>query len=304
MKPTVDTEALKTTLEAALGDKIVSMDLIQVCSRPENFAIRTAGNKRYAVKCCGVTLESQERFEAMLAHHRELEAAGSKAVRLVCPPVEFQGGIRLLIMEWCPGLEVMPHKLTNSQMKNLIPSLLSFANSLQQTTHILPFRPTWFFKNLVSEYLSDKTYNRLFESVSKWLGDEYLSYREDELKIIHGDLHHGNLFWQYDDISGFMDLEEFRYGYTTDDWIRYIVCAAEHTLWYDYRAKRRILDLYRTMIHCFPAYQWHTSINGLLMRKAASRTIKTSIKTWYYLNLKFRLGFYRKLHSMVDEFYL
>lgn len=301
MKPIVDIDALKVFLESILKDKIAKIDLIQQCSRPENFAVLTVSGARYAVKCCEATPKNLQRLEAMVAHLEELERLGAKAIRLVASPVEFQDKYRILVTSWCPGVRVLPNKLSCAQLDNLIKTFLSFAEALQKTTHIRPIRDSFEMKCQLVAKLGTEDFNKVFRSIEPWLSEENLAYRPEDLKIIHGDLHHGNFYWQGGEISAFMDLEEFRYGYTTDDWIRYITCAAEHTLWYDFAANKRILALYERMLPHLPAHQWHTAINGALIRKASRRLNKVSNRWWYCLNLRFRLGFYRRLHELVDQ---
>lgn len=301
MKPIVDTAELKRVLESTLGGKIARMDLVQDCSRPENFAVRMADGVRYAVKCCKLTPSTTYYVDATIAHLQELEAAGAKSIRLVKPPFYFGENFRVVITSWCFGERIMPNKLTERQQDEFLKCYREFAECMQHTTHVLPPNDPRKVREEVISKITEPTFNRLFASVMPWFGDEYFAYRNDELKVTHADMHHGNFFWSGDEITGFLDLEDFRYGYATDDLIRYIVCAAEHSLWYDFQAKRRLLKIFKRMIPLYPAHQWHIAINWLLIRKAHRRLRKTSSKTWYYLNMKFRIGLYRKLHAMVGK---
>ena len=300
MKPNIDTEILRAALEKALGEEILHMTLVQECSRPENFSVLTRSSAHYAVKCCEVTPNSLSRLEALEAHLRELESVGARAIRLVRPPLSVQEKYRVFITNWCAGGRVMPNKLSAMQRRKLPEALLQFSDQPQHVTHALPARNLLELRQDVAEKLGPARFKGIFKCVAPWFGDEFFTYRSNELKVIHGDLHHGNFYWLEDDLSGVLDLEEFRYGYTTDDWIRYITCAVEHTLWCDFTARDRILSVFRTLVPHFPAHQWHTAINGALIRKAAMRLAKTRNRLWYCMNMKYRVDFYRRLHKIVE----
>lgn len=299
-KPEFNIEELKAFVEGKLGERISKFDLITECSRPENFAVRTESGRRMLVKCAAPTPKNMpDDFGHFVRHLEELQ--GTRAIKISSGPYKF-GKYNVLVVDWCEGGNIMPDKLTQAQEKELIKAYSEFSDAIQRCTLILPPRDNIEVKNDALRFMTGAACAKLREFVERELPDDMLKYDTGKLKVIHGDLHHGNFHFSGDVISGFMDFEDFRYGYPADDWIRYIVCGAEHLKWFDFSGRRRLLALFARLLPLAPCDEWREAIGGLLVRKIFRRFKgRKGTKPWLAINLQFRLWLYKKMFEMVSE---
>ena len=300
-KPKFDTAQLKSFLEERLGRGLRRFEMITDCSRPQNFLCETSDGERLAVKCVPPEKTTIKYFEHFLVHLQELK--GSRAIEIAGGPWMF-GDCKVVAMKWAYGVRVMPNDLTAAQEAELVKAYGEFSDAMQRTTLTIPPRDNEAVRRHVEGHLSGWGCGFLRRFLAEELTPEAMAYDKSRLKVIHGDFHHGNFYFDGDRITGFMDLEDFRWGYPADDWMRYVVCAAEHLHWYDFAGRRKLLALFGRLLPLAPADEWRESVAGLLIRKLDRRFAikKKGPKAWLALNMRFRIGFYRSLFDMIREY--
>ncbi len=300
--PSYSTDELKVFLEKRLG-KLVLFKMVLQCSRPENFWVETARGERLVVKCVvpkgDVTSGFYERF---LPHLEELKTC-PEAVHLVYGPWDFNGRT-VVALARAGGGRILPDRLTAAQKENLLRAYGSFSDAMQRASNILPPRDSLTEFQETRQVLDSFGCRFLRDRLLTMIPEESLAYDPKRLKVIHGDFHHGNLHFDCDRVSGILDFEEFRYGYAADDWVRYLVCGAEHLKWFDFAGRRRILKFFSELLPLAPADEWHLAVNSLLVRKLHRRfAIKRSsaiMKMLLAQKMRFRLGFYHALHARIS----
>lgn len=299
-RPGFNVGELRVFLEESLGTRLVRLDLITACSRPENFIAETADGRRLAVKCVPSEKTRIRYFEDHFVPHLE-ELRGTRAIQLVGSPLRF-GDCTVVALEWCTGERVLPDRLTDARFAELLSAYRSFSESIQRVSRVLPARDNLKVRKEALALLTAPSCRWLRRFVEKDLDVASLTYDPARLRVIHGDFHHGNFHFDGDRITGIMDLEDFRRGYPADDWIRYLVCAAEHLHWFDFAGRRRLLERFVELLPEAPADEWREAVGGLLIRKIWRRfDRRKGWSAWLSLNFRFRLPFYRSLFTLIDR---
>lgn len=299
-KPKFDVAGLKSFLEERLGGPLSEFEMITDCSRAQNFRGRTAAGERLAIKCVPPEKTEIKYFEHFMKHLEELR--GTNAIQIAHGPWKY-GDCTVVTLRWAGGKRVFPDRLTPEMQDELIKEYGRFSDAMQRTTMTLPERDNLEVRTRVLERLRGFGCGGLRRFVERELTPEVMSYDKSKLRVIHGDFHHGNFHFEDGKITGFMDLEDFRWGYPADDWIRYVVCAAEHLHWYDFAGRRKLLAFYRRLLPLAPADEWLEAIAGLLIRKFDRRFAarRREPKIWLALNMRFRIGLYREMMSIAKS---
>lgn len=300
-QPAFSIGALRTFLEGKLGTRLVRFERITACSRPENFRTETAEGVRYVVKCVPPEVSEKQYFRHhFLPHLQELRGKGD-VVQLVRGPFAF-GDCVVVVLAWCPGRRILPDRLTDAQFAELVAAYCKFSAVLQGVSAVLPPRDNLAVRREVLARLDSPVCAYLRNFVETVLTEKLLAYDPARFRVIHGDFHHGNFHFDGNRMTGIMDLEDFRYGYPADDWMRYIVCAAEHLPWFDFARRRRLLVRLEALLPLAPADEWREAAGGLLIRKLWRRfCVKRGVAWWLAVNLRFRIPFYRKILTLIDR---
>lgn len=299
MKQVFETAELKAELEQALGFRLCALERLDGASALNFRAVRERDGLTFLVKCSPPV--RQVMFEHLVRHLEEME--GTKAVRRLfareCPASVH--GFNLVCLSWCPGVRMFPDELTDGQLIAFLDEYLVFSAAMQRATLIVPHDP-------VSTWREDAWRNcrgivaaPLRRLLARELPADEVAYREDRVRVIHGDFHHGNFLFADGRLTGIFDLEEFCGGYPADDIVRYFVCAAEHLRWYEQGRKRRLLRMFEIAVgHLpYPADEWLTAVDGLLVRKISRKTADRAPGLWQVANLLFRARFYLALKRIV-----
>lgn len=300
-KPRYDVNALKSFLEEKIGEKLAAFEMITDCSRPQNFRVVTASGERLAVKCVPPEKTKIKYFEHFMKHLEELK--GTRAVQIAYGPWKF-GDCTVVALAWAGGRRIMPERLPPELLDEVIAAYTEFSRDLQKATMILPERDNLAVRREVMENLEGFGCKGLREFLDTEFPPESMAYDKTRLRVIHGDFHHGNFNFENGRITGFMDLEDCRWGYPADDWMRYVICAAEHLKWFDFAGRRRLLAIFADkLLPLAPADEWREAIAGLLIRKFDRRFVvkPKGPRWWLALNMRFRIGFYRRLVEIVDS---
>ena len=301
-RPEYSVAALRAFVEEKLGVRLVRFEQITECSRPENFRVRTEHGVRYVVKCVPPEKSNAQYFRNHFLPHLQELREQEFVVQLVHGPFAF-GDCIVVVLGWCSGRRVWPDQLTDGQFANLVAAYRKFSAVIQGSSAVLPPRDNLAVRREVLASLVSPPCARLRRFVETVLTEEMLTYDPARLRVIHGDLHHGNIHFDGDQLAGIMDLEDFRYGYPADDWMRYIICAAEHLPWFSVVRRRRLLARVKELLPQAPADEWREAVGGLLIRKIWRRFCVKKISAWWLaVNFQFRLSFYREILSLIDNY--
>lgn len=297
------TEELKTDLEARLGFVLASLERLDGASALNFKAVRASDGFAFAVKCW--TEDRCELFELTKEHLVDLK--GSMAVQRIfeaeCP--EDFAGCKRLCVKWCPGVRRFPDTLSDDEYRRFLDDSLGFFSDLQRVKLVGPVVPLIEIKR--------RTLARcrgvggwILRKVLEAIPDDALTYRKEFVRNIHSDFHHGNFLFDNGRVAGFMDLEEIRKGYPTEDMMRYLVCAKEHLRWYAFSRVRRIRWCFREAVRRLPytEHEWMLGIAARFMIKVEMNTSRKSrIGVGSAINLWYKGHFYKALLKDVVAIY-
>ena len=291
---------LHDALEQSLGFPLKPLERLDGEINLNFRAVRTTDGLTFAVKCS--PQEKHAAFETLCGHFGALE--GTKAARRLFPEAlaEFRG-YDILCLSWCDGVRLFPDRLTDAQMEALADDYLDFSRALQHTKPSCPPDDCAAMRRLALGRCGGFRSRGIRRLLERELTEEGVRLRPEKTRLIHGDLHHGNFLFKDGRVSGFFDFENVTRGYPAEDLVRYFVCASEHLRWYEQHRKRRILRLFRVVVMRlkYPADEWETALNRLLVGKIARKAVDRGLGFWMSVNLLFRARYYRALKRVAAE---
>lgn len=291
---------LKAALEKAVGFEMLPLERLDGTLTLNFKAVRASDGFAFAVKCSPP--DRHESFEALVRNFEALD--GAKAARRIFPEALGKfGDYDVLCLSWCEGVRLFPDRLTDAQMELLADDYLDFSAALQ---HARPSCPP--------DDCAEARRKALAGCRSRWaagirrmleceLTESAVTLRPGLVRLIHGDLHHGNFLFRDGRVSGFFDFENITRGYPAEDLIRYFVCASEHLRWYEQYRKRRILRLFRIVVGRMPygLAEWETALDRLLVSKIARKVSGRGLGFLMSVNLLFRAHYYRVMKRHAAE---
>ena len=301
MKQEFSTQELKACLERTLGFGLRSLERLDGKTWSLNFkAVRANDGLEFVAKLIPNIGDAayEARYAQTMRHLEDL--TGTKAARLLFSSrtIRFRN-YHACFLSWCPGDRLSPDQLTVEQTKAFLEDYLAFSARMQKTTGI--------FKNRNGPVLKAFVLNGLCGFFGRWLRgrleadmpDADICHRPELSRVIHGDFHYGNFRFDGGRLAGIFDLEEFRYGYPTEDIVRYVTCAVEHLRWYEQVRVRRIKRMFAVMVDALPysAHEWTVALNIHFLLKV-SRRIRRGFNSLKAINLLYRYSLYCELREI------
>ena len=299
MEPGFDL-ALHDELERSLGFPLQPLERLDGEINLNFKAVRATDGMTFAVKCS--PQEKHAAFAVLCGYFAALE--GTKAARRLFPDALAQfRGYDVLCLSWCDGERLFPDRLTDEQMEALADDYLVFSAALQRTEpSCLPDDCVAMRRLALGRCRGfwSRGVRRLLE---RELTEESVRFDPEKTRLIHGDLHHGNFLFKDGRVRGFFDFENVTEGYPAEDLVRYFVCASEHLRWYEQHRKLRILRLFRIAVMRlgYPADEWGTALNRLLISKIARKAADRGLGFLMTVNLLFRARYYRMMKRAAAE---
>lgn len=297
MKRDFTLEALRAALESGYGVTVAHLKQLGGYAHSINFKVRTAKHGSFAAKC--FPADSVNMFARLLSHTESVNATDA-AVRVFGGKILDFGSWKVMALKWIRGRRCFPDRLTDAGRKNFLAAHMAFLAGLSDDGQILPIRDGLALKHELLARLKGGNAPELVREL-KLMSDATLTLPAEKVRIIHGDLHWENFRVDGDRVTGFLDIEELRFGTPAEDLVRYVICRAEHLRWYAIGGYRRLRRVFRDFVResSFTRREWLFAIDGYLLRKLAKKVRGPKLPWTLRRNLAFRLNFYRSLREIV-----
>lgn len=291
---------LQAWLEDELGFGLSSLSRL-TCVNSLNFkAVRGPDGYAFLVKCLPARRLGD--YLCLTAHLREMK--GTKAVQQVfgdrCAG-EFRGN-RIVCLEWCDGRSLFPDELTRDELVRFLEDYLALSEALQRTTLPLPgYTPKEWRDGALAACRG--VWGGWLRRMVDETPEEECCYREERLRIVHGDLHPGNFAFRDGRVAAYFDLASFARGYPALDMVRYFGFAAEHLPWFRFGRRKRLFRWFGEAVRRlpYPADEWIVAINATWMERIDKKLAGGPARPLALLHLAFAGRLYRKLRGIVRE---
>ena len=301
MRQDFEAGALKKALEQHLGFGLSALERLAGKAWSLNFkAVRDSDGLVFVAKLTPRFKNEahEKRYEQLTRHLAQLKDC--KVTRELFPDCIFEFcGYRVRYLSWCTGKRMFPDLLTDDQLRAFAKDYLDFSAAMQKTDLIKPRRDGVALRQEILMGLGGGVAGVLCRRVEREMPEGEVAHRPDLTRVIHGDFHYGNFLFADGAVTGFFDLDEFRYGYPAEDIVRYVTCAVEHLRWYEFGRADRIARSFGALVAALPysADEWRVAINVHFLAKAAKR-VRSGCGMFKALNLLWRLRFYRRMRRI------
>lgn len=296
MKRDFSLDALSKALCAGYGLSSPVLVPLKGCAHSLNFKV-TDGATVFAAKV--VQSCKTAALERLLAHTVPMDGSIA-ATRLFGGKVLDFGELKVMALRWIGGDRVSPDELDEAGIDSLVASYTKFLDEVRDDDFILPLRDAAALKPRIVERLKGMGLESWVREL-RLVSDDSLTLDPSRIRVIHGDLHYENFKFADGKVSGFLDLEELRFGTPAEDIVRYTLCSAERRKWLTPRARRRLLAAFAAIVERMPLTrrEWLFAIDSYLLRKIDRRTRNGRPPLFKRIGMTERFRIYRDLREMV-----
>lgn len=289
--------SLKGTLETGFGISVRTLVPLAGHAHSLNFKVVTADGFVFAAKLFSAKGTA---MPARLLAHTASARTPLAVTQLFDGKILAFGDWNILALRWISGTMRYPDELDEQETDAFLSGYFAFLDGLRDDGKILPIRDGKACKETVLKRLRCGNAKEILRMV-EGIPDDELTLAPSVVRIIHGDLHWENFRFENGKVTGFLDLEELRFGTPAEDFVRYLVCRAEHQRWYDFGGRRRLLNVLKRFLEktSLTRGEWLFAIDGYLLRKLEKKIKSKHVALYTRINLHVRLKFYRDLHSVV-----
>lgn len=289
-------EVLRQTLERALGFRLVSLKPLKSVNAL-NFKATRADGFVFTVKC--IPKICRLAYERTVLHLRQMKGARvpQRLFEETCP-VEFRGHY-ILCLSWCEGVGLPPQDLDEEDYRRFMDDYMDFSRRLRQTSLLIPVYPTADWRKMVLTSCRGIS-GRLLRMLVNELEEDLSFYRCEKVRVIHGDMHPGNLTFQNGRVTGFLDVESFTEGYPAWDFVRYFVFALEHVGWYCPWRRQKIFGRFESTVGYLPYArdEWIVSVNASWLERLEKKLSARPPGILTVLRLLWVARTYRRLRNI------
>ena len=292
-------DSLRQVVEDGFGIEVATLDRLPGHSHSLNFRVRTADGTPFVVKC--LRRDAGRRLRRIVAHAGSLKGDCVPSVLFGGKMLDF-GDYAVLALRWIGGERRSCDRLSFGEATSLVRAYATFQRSLRDDGEVLPALDYVAMRERLLE-LIDRHAARELRQELKGMRPTYLRHDPAATGVIHGDLNYGNLHFSNGAVTGFLDIEELRFGCPTEDLVRYVVCSAEHLQWYEFRSTAAVLRRFADIVRNtgYSVGEWMLAIDGYLLRKLEKKIDSPRPSLWQRLNLHWRLKLYRRLREIVND---
>ena len=297
MKRDFPLDSLKETLESGFGVSIRTFTRLAGHAHSLNYKVETTEGLVFAAK---VFSAKEPAMSARLLAHTASAQTPLAVTQLFDGKILAFGEWNILALKWIPGTMRYPDELDENETDSFLAAYRNFLDGLRDDGKIMPIRDGKVYKKNILNRLQGGTAGKIRRMVEE-IPDDELTLSPSVVRIIHGDLHWENFRFENGKVTGFLDLEELRFGTPAEDFVRYLVCRAEHQRWYDFGGRRRLLNVLKRFLEktSLTRGEWLFAINGYLLRKLEKKIKSNRVAFYTRINLYARLKVYRALSSAV-----
>ncbi len=283
-------------VEEGFGVAVKSVRALPGRSHSLNYVVVDASGSKCVFKC--VPRGSEDALKRLFAHARSVESRLVPKLLFDGKAVDF-GMYRVFAISWMDGDGKPADRLSKVEVASLVERSGELIGSLRDDGFVLPVRDLVEVRRGLLEKLDPKSCGEVYDEVE---GMEESSLVRDpaRTRIIHGDLNPGNVRFSNGAVSGFIDIEELRFGYRAEDLVRFVVCSAEHVKPFEFWRLRGTRSAFAEMVRIagIPADEWLLAVNGYLLWKLRRRIKGPRIPLAAKVALKWRLRLYRDLRAI------
>ena len=289
-------DALSRALCDGYGLESAVLEPLKGYAHSLNFRV-DAGGMVFAAKV--VPAGMADALGRLLAHTEPREG-GLAATRLFGGRVLDFGVWKVMALRWIGGDRKSPDDLDEAGVDSLVSSYTAFVDALRDDGFVLPMRDAAALKRDLAERLGGMGL-RSWARELRLVSDDSLVLDPGRVRVIHGDLHYENFRFVDGKVSGFLDMEELRFGTPAEDLVRYTLCSAERRAWLTPRARRRVLAVFAEFVRRMPLTrrEWLFAIDSYLLRKLDKRTRGGRPSLFRRIGMAGRFGLYRDLREVV-----
>ena len=293
------TDELSKTIEAGFGVAVRSIRPLPGHAHSFNFRVEADGCPAFVAKC--LSTQHQEAIGRLLAHLDSLKDCN--AVKpMFGGRTAAMGSWTVLCINWIEGESRQPQDISDSELDSFLAAHARNCSTVRDDGYILPVRDGLAAKRSLLARLDGKRHAGIIREL-RLMPDDSLVLEPSSIGIIHGDCHWENMRFKGGRISGFLDIEELRFGTPAEDYIRYIACSEEHLKWWNAWRSGQIVSTFRRIVArtSFTRNEWLFAINGYLLRKIGKKAKAGRLSLAQRLELRWRFRFYRILRDIVHE---
>lgn len=268
-KATFKTTELKAFLESGLGFA-VKLPVRLGGGGAVNFKVeRVSDHLEFLVKC--FVPERKANYDRLVSNLKTLEGAKGplRLFETACPKTF--GSYHVLCLAWRHGETSDPSQMSDRQWANFLNDYLVFADRMQHAEaaveSAMPLE-TWREKALgLCKGLSGRV---LRSALSPLVGVD-LTVRREDLRVVHGDFHTGNVLFCDGEVECFMDVENLTLKYAPADILLYCVYAARRLHGVE---RQRVWQRFGEAVRQLPfsGHEWQKAINAAILSGLNRRT--------------------------------
>lgn len=268
-KASFTTAELKEHLEKSLGFAIVSLTRIAGGGAINFRAERACDGLRFLVKC--FVPERKANYDRLISNLRMMEGvkAPTRLFEGTCP--ETFRAYHVVCLAWRDGETSDPSRMSDGVWVGFLKDYLVFAERMQHAVAAgsadIPLE-TW---RREAFGLCRGVCGLFLRGVLASLEGADLAVRREDLRIVYGDFHTGNVLFRNGSVECFMDLENLTLRYGPSDILLYCLHAARRL---GRAGRRRVLERFGEAVRLLPysTYEWHMAINFAILASFRRRT--------------------------------
>lgn len=287
---------LAASLERALGVRTSGLKRLPGRSHSINYKVETNVGAEFTVKL--LPLRSREKLTRLVAHAESVRCP--LVADLAVPPGRIKPeGAHVLCFRWMDGARRSFDELSGSEIADMLAAHRTLLGALKDDGQILPQYDLAAARDglmaCVSSGPADGVRRELEAMDPAWFRRE-----PSRTVVIHGDLNPGNILFRGGKVSGFLDIEELRFGLPAEDLVRYVVSSAEHLRFYSFIRMKRVIRRFEVLVGAagIPSEDWLLAIDGALLRKLQRHVRGPKVSLATRARLQFRFGLYKALRDV------
>ena len=297
-KANFDPEELKAYLEKGLGFAIRPLRRLNGGGAVNFRAERVSDGLSFLVKC--FPPDRKPNYDRLVSNLKTMEGlhAPTRLFETTCPAVF--ADYHLLCLEWKTGEVVHPSVLTEGEWSAFLNDYRDFWERMQHSKITRVWNISLEEWRSAAFRLCRGFSGRTLRRALLPLAGQDLQVRTEDLRVIHGDFHLGNVLFRNGRVECFMDLENLFPNYGPADIVVYCYSAARAAKGDVKCVLARFAQAVRELP--FSAYEWQMAIFFCMLGTLYNYTKGfRRLEIFSAVKSVSRIRFYELLHQQVIE---